>query len=148
MTAQIPAGGTMRAMPAIPDSTRSSIIVRLLDHAEKRWPQLKKVQARYRGSFAWITGVLPDGEQIPLFRLRYGGSAHSFGLRSTPPPTTGTKTPSCSPDCPSEHPRKPSTPPAPSTSPDSTTKPATDPRRTSGTSHLVASTRANMRSNP
>ena len=80
MTAQIPAGGTMRAMPAIPDSTRSSIIVRLLDHAEKRWPQLKKVQARYRGSFAWITGVLPDGEQIPLFRLRYGGSAHSFGF--------------------------------------------------------------------
>ncbi|HEY6314469.1 MAG TPA: hypothetical protein VIY52_27240 [Streptosporangiaceae bacterium] len=27
-----------------------------------------------------ITGVLPGGEQIPLFRLRYGGSAHSFGF--------------------------------------------------------------------
>src|SRR5215471_8204765 len=37
-------------------------------------------QARYRGSFAYITGVLPGGEQIPLFRLRYGGSAHSFGF--------------------------------------------------------------------
>jgi hypothetical protein len=24
--------------------------------------------------------VLPGGEQIPLFRLRYGGSAHSFGF--------------------------------------------------------------------
>jgi hypothetical protein len=36
--------------------------------------------ARYRGSFAYITGVLPGGEQIPLFRLRYGGSAHSFGF--------------------------------------------------------------------
>jgi hypothetical protein len=70
----------MKRMPAIPESTRSSIIVRLLDHAEKNWPQLKKVQARYRGSFAYITGVLPDGEQIPLFRLRYGGSAHSFGF--------------------------------------------------------------------
>jgi hypothetical protein len=67
-------------MPAIPESTRSSIVLRLLDHAEKNWPQLKKVQARYRGSFAYITGVLPDGEQIPLFRLRYGGSAHSFGF--------------------------------------------------------------------
>ena len=67
-------------MPAIPESTRSSIIVRLLDHAEKHWPQLAKVQARYHGSFAYITAVLPDGEQIPLFRLRYGGSAHSFGF--------------------------------------------------------------------
>ena len=67
-------------MPAIPESTRSSIIVRLLDHAERNWPQLAKVQARYHGSFAYITGVLPGGEQIPLFRLRYGGSAHSFGF--------------------------------------------------------------------
>jgi len=70
----------MGHMPAIPESTRSSIILRLLDHAEKNWPQLKKVQARYRGSFAYVTGVLPDDEQIPLFRLRYGGSAHSFGF--------------------------------------------------------------------
>jgi hypothetical protein len=68
----------MRHMPAIPESTRSSIIVRLLDHAEKNWPQLAKVRARYHGSFAYITGVLRDGEQIPLFRLRYGGSAHSL----------------------------------------------------------------------
>ena len=67
-------------MPAIPESTRSSITLRLLDHAEKNWPQLAKVRARYHGSFAYITGVLRDGEQIPLFRLRYGGSAHSFGF--------------------------------------------------------------------
>ena len=67
-------------MPAIPESTRSSIILRLLDHAEKNWPQLVKVRARYHGNFAYITGVLRDGEQIPLFRLRYGGSAHSFGF--------------------------------------------------------------------
>ena len=43
-------------------------------------PQLTKVQASYHGSFAYITGVLPGGEQIPLFRLRCGGSAHSFGF--------------------------------------------------------------------
>src|SRR5580693_6974103 len=67
-------------MPAIPESTRSSILLRLLDHAERNWPQLAKVQARYHGSFAYVTGVLPGGEQIPLFRLRYGGSAHSFGF--------------------------------------------------------------------
>jgi hypothetical protein len=39
-------------MPAIPESTRSSIILRLLDHAEENWPRLRKVQARYHGSFA------------------------------------------------------------------------------------------------
>jgi hypothetical protein len=67
-------------VPAIPEPTRSSITVRLLDHAGKNRPQLAKVRARYHGSFACITGVLRDGEQIPLFRLRYGGSAHSFGF--------------------------------------------------------------------
>src|ERR1700733_5086725 len=67
-------------MPAIPESTRSSILLRLLDHAEHNWPQLAKVQVRYHGSFAYVTGTLPGGEQIPLFRLRYGGSAHSFGF--------------------------------------------------------------------
>src|SRR6201995_1449207 len=70
----------MRHMPAIPEPTRSSIIVRLLDHAEQHWPQLAKVRARYHGSFAYITGVLRNGEQIPLFRLRHRGSAHSFGF--------------------------------------------------------------------
>src|SRR5260370_41649250 len=75
----------MRHMPAIPEPARSSIIVRLLDHAEHNWPQLAKVRARYHGSFAYITGVLRDGEQIPLFRLRYGGSAHSFGFAIYPP---------------------------------------------------------------
>src|ERR1700748_3456507 len=70
----------MRHMPAIPEPPRSSITVRLLDHAEKNWPQLAKVRARYHGGFAYITGVLRNGEQIPLFRLRYGGPAHSLRL--------------------------------------------------------------------
>jgi hypothetical protein len=67
-------------MPAIPASTRSSITLRLLDHAERHWPQLHKVEVTCRSSFAYVTGVLPGGEQFPLFRLRYGGSAHSFGF--------------------------------------------------------------------
>jgi hypothetical protein len=67
-------------MPAIPASTRSSITLRLLDHAEKHWPQLQKVEVTCRSSFAYVTAVLPGGEQLPLFRLRYGGSAHSFGF--------------------------------------------------------------------
>lgn len=68
------------AMPAIPASTRSSITLRLLARAEQRWPQLNRVEVSYRGAFAYVTGVLRDGEQLPLFRLRYGGSAHSFGF--------------------------------------------------------------------
>ena len=67
-------------MPAIPASTKSSITLRLLDHAEQHWPQLARVEATYRGGFAYISGVLADGERIPLCRLRYGGSAHSFGF--------------------------------------------------------------------
>ena len=67
-------------MPAIPESTRRSITLRLLDHAEKHWPQLDKVQVSYRGALAYVAGVLPGGEQIPLCRLRYGGSAHSIGF--------------------------------------------------------------------
>lgn len=68
------------AMAAIPQSTRDTVTLRLLDHAGKHWPQLKRVQTTYRGAFAYVTGVQRDGEEIPLFRLRYGGSAHSFGF--------------------------------------------------------------------
>ncbi len=67
-------------MAAIPESTRNSITLRLLDHAERHWPQLTRVQVTYRGAFGYVTGVLRDGRRIPLCRLRYGGSAHSFGF--------------------------------------------------------------------
>jgi hypothetical protein len=67
-------------MPAIPDSTKSSVTLRLLAHAEQHWPQLSRVEVAYRGAFGYVTGVLRDGEKIPLCRLRYGGSAHSFGF--------------------------------------------------------------------
>jgi hypothetical protein len=70
----------MRHMPAIPPSTRDSMTWRLILHAGKHWPQLAKVEVACRGSFAYIAGVLPDSEQLPLCRLRYGGSAHSFGF--------------------------------------------------------------------
>ena len=81
----------MRPMPAIPESTRSSILLRLLDHAENNWPQLAKVQARYHGSFAYITGILPGGEQIPLFRSATAAQPTPSASRSTHPHTTDTK---------------------------------------------------------
>ena len=39
-----------------------------------------RIQVTYRGAFGYVTGVLRDGEHIPVCRLRYGGSAHSFGF--------------------------------------------------------------------
>jgi hypothetical protein len=38
------------------------------------------VKVTYRGAFGYVIGVLRNGENIPLCRLRYGGSAHSFGF--------------------------------------------------------------------
>ena len=67
-------------MPAIPDSTRRAIDVRLAMYARHYWPQLQELSTRHRGTIAWLTGVLPDGSHLPLCRLRYGGSTHSFGF--------------------------------------------------------------------
>lgn len=66
-------------MPAIPESTKISLAQRLREHAKVRWPQLAAVNVRYHGQFAYVTGELTDGEQVPLMRLRYGGSAHRWG---------------------------------------------------------------------
>lgn len=66
-------------MPAIPDSTKTSLAQRLRAHAKITWPQLATVQVRYHGQFAYVTGELTDGERLPLLRLRYGGSAHRWG---------------------------------------------------------------------
>jgi hypothetical protein len=41
---------------------------------------LTRVEVRFRGQFAYIDGHLPNGEILPLCRLRYGGSASSWGF--------------------------------------------------------------------
>ena len=66
-------------MPAIPESTKTSLAQRLRAHATKNWPQLAEVHVRYHGQFAYVEGELADGERLPLMRLRYGGSAHRWG---------------------------------------------------------------------
>ena len=77
-----PAGpaSTMRDMPAIPQSTKNSITLRPLHHGRDHWPALARVTTHFRGPFAYVTGMLPDSTELPLCRLRYGGSAHSFGF--------------------------------------------------------------------
>ncbi|HUD36159.1 MAG TPA: hypothetical protein VMR14_04625 [Streptosporangiaceae bacterium] len=69
----------MSLMPAIPESTRTSLAQRLRAHATASWPQLTTVHVRYRSQFAYVDGELAGGERLPLMRLRYGGSAHRWG---------------------------------------------------------------------
>lgn len=67
-------------MPVIPESTKTSLAQRMRDRARQAWPQLAGIDVRYHGRFAYVTAQLPGGEQLPLLRLRYGGSAHRWGI--------------------------------------------------------------------
>jgi hypothetical protein len=67
-------------MAAIPTSTQTSLRQRLTERARERWPQLAQVQVRYRAGFAYVDGVLTDGDQLRLCRLRYAGSASQCGF--------------------------------------------------------------------
>jgi hypothetical protein len=66
-------------MAKIPTSTQTSLWQRLTSHAEQRWPQISRINTRYRAGFAYIDAVV-DGETLRLCRLRYGGSAHQWGF--------------------------------------------------------------------
>ena len=72
--------GHDRQMPTIPDSTKASLHHRLIERARQRWPQLSQIRMRYRAGFAYIDGVLADGEVLRLCRLRYAGSAREWGF--------------------------------------------------------------------
>ena len=65
---------------AIPESTKVSLQQRLTRHAEARWPALAGIEVRYRAGFAYVDADLPDGDRIPLMRLRYQHSAHLWGF--------------------------------------------------------------------
>jgi hypothetical protein len=70
----------MGAMVAPPESTRTSLQQRLNSHVAAHWPTLTTVNVRFRGAFAYVEGHLPDGDTLPLMRLRYGGSANRWGF--------------------------------------------------------------------
>ena len=67
-------------MATPPESTRTSLRQRLLAHARVNWPQLTSLQLRHRGAFAYVDGELADGTTLPLCRLRYRGSARTWGF--------------------------------------------------------------------
>ncbi len=121
----------MDDMPKVPDSTKSSLAYKLAARARDRWPQLASVEVTHRAGFAYVTGALPDAQQLPLCRLRYGGSASIWGFAIYRASHDDYQPNACHPPA---APRTPSTPPAVSTS---TTPPPgpTDPRRTNGKNH-------------
>ncbi len=67
-------------MKAPPTSTKDSLTWRLRHHAREHWPVLADVQVRFRSNFAYVDGRLTDDEVIKLCRLRYTGSATTWGF--------------------------------------------------------------------
>jgi len=67
-------------MATIPESTKASLTQRLNIRARERWTQISRVSTRFRGSFAYVTAHLSDGDELPLMRLRYAGSARTWGF--------------------------------------------------------------------
>ena len=67
-------------MPAIPDSTKNSVTVRLATRARERWPQIDRVHVRFKGGFGYIDAVMPDGDTLRLCRVRYVGYANTWGF--------------------------------------------------------------------
>jgi hypothetical protein len=63
-----------------PASTKNSLAYRLRQHARTRWPALAGVKVRFRGAFAYIDGHATDGTTLKLCRLRYSGSASTWGF--------------------------------------------------------------------
>ena len=57
-------------MASPPASTKTSLGQKLRARARDRWPQLASVDVRFRGKFAYVTGHLPGGQDLPLCRLR------------------------------------------------------------------------------
>jgi hypothetical protein len=65
---------------APPASTKTSLTQRLNHRARTRWPDLASVEVRFRANFAYVDGRYADGTILKLCRLRYGGSAHTWGF--------------------------------------------------------------------
>jgi hypothetical protein len=64
-----------------PESMQDHLRHRLNVRAKERWPQLARVQVRFRSGFAYVAGELPgEKEPLPLCRLRFTGVLHTWGF--------------------------------------------------------------------
>lgn len=64
----------------IPDGARRALARRLDLRRQERWPELRELNFRYKGSFAYIDGTTAEDDSLPLCRLRYIGSPHEWGF--------------------------------------------------------------------
>jgi hypothetical protein len=120
-------------VPTPPESTKNSLRSRLITRTRQRWPQLADLTIRHHGQFAYVEGHLPDGTTLPLFRLRYGGSAHSWGFAIHLASRDAYKNAVLPSGSLVGTPKKPSTAPAVFTS--TTPPPGPNPRRTNRRDH-------------
>jgi choline dehydrogenase-like flavoprotein len=67
-------------MPKPPESTKTSLTQRLNIYAQTRWPDVERIEVRFRANFAYVSARLRDGGDVPLCRLRYSGSASIWGF--------------------------------------------------------------------
>jgi len=63
-----------------PESTKTNVTYYLKQHAKERWPQIESLDVRFRSNFAYVSAITVDDEELPLCRLRYGGSASTWGF--------------------------------------------------------------------
>ena len=77
---RLPASGTMVIWPSHLSPPRPRCASDWPPARSERWPQLAGITVRYHGEFAYVTGQLPDGTTLPLMRLRYAGSATTWGF--------------------------------------------------------------------
>ena len=64
----------------MPESAKTTLAQRLYRRRARRWPQLGEIKLRFRGGFAYVDGVLKDGDELRLCRLDYAGSASRWGF--------------------------------------------------------------------
>ena len=118
-----------------PEPAKTSLRRRLAARASERWPQLSCITVRWHGEFAYVAGQLPGGTTLPLLRLRYAGSATTWGFaiyRASHDDYEKSVRPAATRPAPR---KKPSTAPAASTS--ATLQPGSTrhPRRINGRDH-------------
>jgi hypothetical protein len=64
-----------------PESMQDHLRHRLNVRAKERWPQIARVQVRFRSGFAYVAGELPGEEEpLQLCRLRFSGVLHTWGF--------------------------------------------------------------------
>ena len=64
----------------IAHAARRALQQRIEVHRQHRWPDLARVDVRYRGDFVYLDAAIADDDSLRLCRLRWLGSPNSWGF--------------------------------------------------------------------